>query len=334
MLRIHGVVLGVTFAGVACIPVSANSLDYWDFNVEQSRLEIITENGVRPQAQMMANPTRLIVDLPGVQSRSPLMRQAGVSAYVREIRVGQFTRLTTRIVVELTAPYSMRPWEVKVRSLAPNRWFVQLAKFQPHHIYSLPPQEGSVAIAVPFSRSTNASGRYTAVIDPGHGGRDPGAIGIGGLQEKHVVLPIAQEVAQILQQRGVRAVLTRNGDYFVSLAGRVKLAERSDATVFVSIHANAVGGGNSGVNGLETYYYATGYRLAVTLHRSLLRQVNVSDRGVRRARFYVLRETAMPAALIEVGYVTGSIDRGNLAKTNYRSQLAEAIANGILEYLR
>lgn len=176
-------------------------------------------------------------------------------------------------------------------------------------------------------------GRILVVIDPGHGGKDPGAIGIGGLQEKDVILPISQEVASILQQQGVQAMLTRNSDYFVTLQGRTDMANRAGADLFVSIHANAVGGGRSNVNGLEVYYYGN-RALADTIHKSILRSINIRDRGVRQARFYVLRTSRMPSSLVEVGFLTGSIDNAYLRDPGFRSQMAQAIARGILEYIQ
>ena len=176
-------------------------------------------------------------------------------------------------------------------------------------------------------------GKVLVVIDPGHGGKDPGAIGLRGLQEKDVILPISQDVARILQQKGVQAMMTRNADYFVSLQGRTNLANRARADIFVSIHANAVGGNRSHVNGLEVYYYGD-RRLADSIHRNILGQVNVRDRKVRRARFYVLRRSRMPATLVEVGFLTGYEDNAKLSDPNYRRQMATAIANGILDYIR
>jgi N-acetylmuramoyl-L-alanine amidase len=171
------------------------------------------------------------------------------------------------------------------------------------------------------------------MLDPGHGGKDPGAIGIGGLREKDIILPIAQQVAAILEQRGVKAILTRTDDYFVDLAPRVEMARRANVDVFVSIHANAIAN-RPDVNGLETYYYSSGQRLAQTIHSSILQNVGVKDRGVRRARFYVLRNNPMPAVLVEVGFVTGRQDAPRLATTAYENQMAQAIANGILQYIQ
>jgi N-acetylmuramoyl-L-alanine amidase len=179
------------------------------------------------------------------------------------------------------------------------------------------------------------NGRVLITIDPGHGGKDPGAIGIGGLQEKDVVLPISLEVSRILQQNGVQVVMTRNRDYFVSLAGRAQMANRARADIFVSIHANAISMSRPDVNGVETFYYSySGQRLANAIQSRILRNIRIGNRGVKQARFYVLRNTAMPSALVEVGFVTGRYDAPRLATSAFRSQMAQAIAEGILEYIR
>ncbi|QSJ20787.1 N-acetylmuramoyl-L-alanine amidase [Nostoc sp. UHCC 0702] len=177
-------------------------------------------------------------------------------------------------------------------------------------------------------------GRVVVIIDPGHGGKDSGAIGIGGVREKDVILPIGARVAQILQQNGVQVVMTRDSDYFVSLQGRVAMAERVNADVFVSIHANSAGAGRPDVSGLETYYYDSGLGLARIVHSNILQSLNIRDRGVRRARFYVLRKSSMPSILVETGYLTGREDIAKLRTSAYQNQMAEAIARGVLQYLR
>ncbi|MEM8604216.1 MAG: N-acetylmuramoyl-L-alanine amidase [Cyanobacteria bacterium P01_H01_bin.121] len=191
------------------------------------------------------------------------------------------------------------------------------------------PQPGPVRPSIP-------QGRPVVVIDPGHGGPDPGAVGIGGLQEKNVVLPISLRVASLLQQQGVQVVMTRGQDIDLGLEPRVQIAERVNATVFVSIHANAISLARPDVNGVETYFYgsAAGQRLASSIHSSMLRNVPLRDRRVREARFYVIRRTSMPAALVEVGFVTGAEDAPRLAQPAFREQISNAIAQGILNYLQ
>lgn len=176
--------------------------------------------------------------------------------------------------------------------------------------------------------------KILVVIDPGHGGKDPGTIGIDSIQEKDIILPISLQIAQYLEKQGIQVVLTRNSDYFVSLEGRTDMATRVGADLFVSIHANAINLSRPDVSGLETYYFDSGRELANTIHRSILRSVNVRDRGVRRARFYVLRKSTMPSVLVETGYLTGAEDNAKLRNSNYRKQMAEAIARGIIEYIQ
>ncbi|MGJ3250212.1 MAG: DUF3747 domain-containing protein [Elainellaceae cyanobacterium] len=180
------------------------------------------------------------------------------------------------------------------------------------------------------------NGRFLVAIDPGHGGRDPGAVGIGSIEEADIVLDISRKVATILEQQGVRTVLTRQDDREIDLDPRINTAERANATIFVSIHANAISLSRPEVNGAETYYYASssGYRLAQSIQRSIIRSTGMVDRGVREARFYVLRNTSMPAALVETGFVTGRNDAARLRDPNFRTQMAEAIAAGILDYLQ
>jgi N-acetylmuramoyl-L-alanine amidase len=177
--------------------------------------------------------------------------------------------------------------------------------------------------------------RVTIAIDPGHGGRDPGAVGINGLRETDVVLDISLQVTQILEQQGVRVILTRRDEREIDLEPRVQTANRANANLFVSIHANAISLDRPDVNGVETYYYSdAGQRFAQVIHDTVLRLTNSRDRRVRFARFYVLRNTSMPAVLLEVGFVTGAEDAQRLADPSFRTQMAEAIAAGILQYVQ
>jgi N-acetylmuramoyl-L-alanine amidase len=175
--------------------------------------------------------------------------------------------------------------------------------------------------------------RIVVVLDPGHGGPDPGAVGIGGLSEIDIVDPVANRVAALLRESGVEPVLTRTGNYDLDLDPRVDLANRIPANLFVSIHANAISMSRPDVNGIETYYYQSGSYLADTIHESLIDATGSNDRGVRTARFYVLRYTDMPAVLLELGFVTGDQDAPRLRDPDHQEILARGIARGILEYI-
>ena len=196
---------------------------------------------------------------------------------------------------------------------------------------------GSAAVVLPnripsVTMPRLQSGRLVVVLDPGHGGSDPGAVGINGIQEKQVTLAIAQQLAAYLTQQGVQVILTRTDDRDVELEPRVQMAEQVHANLFVSIHANSISMDRPDVNGIETYYYSSGEQMAQVIQDSLVQGTGMNDKGTHSARFYVLRRTSMPAVLIETGFVTGSDDAPRLANAIFQNQMALSIAQGILRF--
>lgn len=182
-------------------------------------------------------------------------------------------------------------------------------------------------------------GRYKVVIDPGHGGPDPGAVGIGGLRETDVVLDVCLQVARLLQARGVQVLMTRTTEVDVDLPPRVALANSSRADAFVSVHANALSLYRPDVNGIESFYFQEAGRPSRNLAAALQQQMlSISpgspDRGVKPARFFVIRRTVMPSTLVEMGFVTGALDAPRLADAPYRRRMALALATGILNFLQ
>lgn len=196
------------------------------------------------------------------------------------------------------------------------------------------PEAENRTLSRPIPSRLVPNSKPVIIIDPGHGGQDPGTIGIGGLREKDIVLPISLDVTERLRQQGIEVRMTRDSDYFVSLKGRTDFANNTNASLFVSIHANAINMSRPDVNGLETYYYQDGRRLAEVVHWNILNNINIKNRGIRRARFYVLRHSSMPAVLVEVGFVTGAEDAPKLKNPTHRSQMADAIVKGILQYIK
>ncbi len=196
---------------------------------------------------------------------------------------------------------------------------------------------GSAAMVLPnripsITMPRLQSGRLVVVLDPGHGGSDPGAVGINGIQEKQVTLAIAQQLAAYLTQQGVQVILTRTDDRDVELEPRVQMAEQAHANLFVSIHANSISMDRPDVNGIETYYYSSGEQMAQVIQDSIVQGTGMNDKGTHSARFYVLRRTSMPAVLIETGFVTGSEDAAHLANAIFQNQMALSIAQGILRF--
>lgn len=475
-------------------PAEAIQLQSWQFNASKNRLTFTTDEEVQPRVQLLANPTRLVIDLPDTTMGQAKVSRAGAGA-IKEVRIAQFDDQTTRIVIELNRGYTLNPQQVQVRGMTPFQWTVELpdpqrveadtsplltpvappvsiepaavapatadtsmadtllegvrvtpdgfffrtsgktpeieqqlsddrrqlrldlkgaalsnqltqrelrvdrygvSRIQLTQAQTNPPvvriilnlatespewqatvsdlggivlvPANGAAIAAPGNRISqsltpitptpsppssvsvvppNASSgaidlpnvgesRVTVAIDPGHGGRDPGAVGIAGLQEKNVVLPVAQQVAELLEQQGVQAILTRQDDREIDLEPRVQTANRANADLFVSIHANAISLSRPDINGVETYYYssAVSRQLAQAVQTSVSQATGMRSIGVKEARFYVLRRTTMPAILVEIGFVTGREDAAHLAEPAFQTRIAEGIASGILQYIQ
>ena len=184
-------------------------------------------------------------------------------------------------------------------------------------------------------------------IDPGHGGEDPGAIA-DGINEKDINLSVAKQVEEILLNKGYYVVMSRKNDSTLSLSDRAQEANQLNADIYVSIHQNAF---NKTTSGIETYYYNergntenhladdsnrinNSQKLAEEIHKELIAETGARDRGVRRANFHVVRETEMPAVLIESGYLDNAADRAKLLLKSYQEKIAQAIANGIEKFYK
>ncbi len=176
--------------------------------------------------------------------------------------------------------------------------------------------------------------RVRVVIDPGQGGRDPGAIGIGGVHEADINLAIGRLVfLKALNDPLIEIILTRSDDRFIDPIQRALFANKIRADLFVSIHGN--GFYNPQAHGIETLIHTTAgqasYLLATTIQRHLIGNLGARDRGVRR-QFLFIRRAQMPAVLAEVGFVSNPVEGRLLQTFAYQSQIAAAILAGIREF--
>lgn len=172
----------------------------------------------------------------------------------------------------------------------------------------------------------------TIVLDAGHGGHDTGARG-SHTNEKDRALDLIQRLATVLRARGADVMLTRSGDYFISLQGRVDFANTRRADLFISIHNNA--SVNKASRGTQTFYYtAQSVGLAREIHRELSKATGLYNRGVSQERFLVIRKTWMPSVLLEVAFVSNPREEGFLNSAQWCQRVAEGIANGTSNYAR
>jgi N-acetylmuramoyl-L-alanine amidase len=180
--------------------------------------------------------------------------------------------------------------------------------------------------------ATNTSQTFnTVVLDAGHGGKDSGAWRRHGPPEKAVALDVALRVNEKLRDSQLKTVLTRNNDVFIPLDTRVAIGNRQDNAIFVSIHFND--SRRSGVQGFETYYHSPyAFDLAAAIERNLATIPGTTDRGVHTARYRVLRNLRYPSVLVECGYLSNRSERRDVASSDYREQLADKIAEAIVNY--
>ena len=219
-----------------------------------------------------------------------------------------------------------------------------------------------IALALIVLAPSLAQAAALVAIDPGHGGGDSGAKGVlpdgtvTGLPtridsdgrtlilEKDVNLDVGQRLNAYLQAQGLATLMTRTTDNAggdvpyttegADLRARVKIANDAGASLFVSLHENALSATTSGTETYQYYYAgAQAKALAQILHRRMLGALNLPDRGVRSAGFYVLRNTDMPAVLLEGAFITNPSEALLLADANVRQRMAEAIGAGIVEYI-
>ncbi len=334
------------------LPVnSLSALAAWELKTN-GVLELRTKSNTNLKAYFQkANQIygdRFWVDFPGELKNPRTIKGNGP---IKEIRLGKPNKGKTRLVIEFKEKTRLTPLTWRMVGLNQNMWRIKLftpkysfkkigeglienktGNIQANQNSSYRKKKGNDYLKFPKVKQN----KFSVVIDPGHGGTDPGAIGIGGIRETDVVLEVSKIVEKLLSENGVKVRLTRKNEVDMDLPPRVSFANKINADIFISIHANASRGKRRDINGLETFYFRgwRGRLLAKGIQKQILRVSPGSpDRGVKQGRFYVIKNTRMPAVLVEIGFLTGRLDARRLDKKSHRKRIAYAIAKGILEYL-
>jgi len=175
-------------------------------------------------------------------------------------------------------------------------------------------------------------------IDAGHGYNTPGKRSPDGMQEYAFNRAVAKEVILLLEKTGIQTIKTHHDSKDVPLTQRTNLANQKRADYFISIHANAFGNGSwNDANRIETYIHpakeSQAKPLALALHQALIKGTGRRGRGIKQADFHVLRETAMPAILLECGFMTNREEKTLLASNSYREKCGRIIADSIIQFL-
>ena len=321
---------------------------------------VVLEGAAQFEPRLVESQGALVVPLAGLRPPAPRVVRA-----VRDGLVAGLELTESRGSAALRVSFERPPGARKVYRL----------KDPPRLVLDFYPGAPSPPAAAPVRAALQ-----TIVIDPGHGGHDPGAIGPGRLQEKALTLAVARRLAAVLQEElGVRVVLTRTEDQFLALQERTAIANRQKADLFLSIHVNAARLGAA--TGTETYFLSSeatdnaaraaaafenqvielepgprsgsrdllrsilwdlaqsefqqeSSRLAEGLQDSLERALRLPSRGVKQAPFYVLGGAAMPAVLVEIGFLSNPREEEQLQDEGYRDRIARALAAGLAAYKR
>jgi N-acetylmuramoyl-L-alanine amidase len=283
---------------------------------------------------------RIVVDFPGA-SLEPREQQidAPVKDLVTRVHTGLFEGKTPRVVLNL----SQKAYYQQIVEDDPFRVILRVGGqgVPVSDTGSKPPRPVSPSMPEPEAPTVpmvaGSLRGSTVVLDPGHGGRDSGATHLG-LREKDVTLDVAKRVALLLESAGVRVVMTRSDDRYITVGGRPQMANSLGADLFVSIHCNDTGGPRVW-SGTETYFHynsAIQKQFARIMQRHVVGSLGLPDRGIRSdgirfpgMGFGVLRGARMPAVLVEIGYVNHPTDASRLSDPVYRQKAAEGVFEGL-----
>lgn len=198
------------------------------------------------------------------------------------------------------------------------------------HIYEIYVSDNSMEISQYSDMPSERKTQYVVYVDPGHGGSDPGAIGYG-YNEKDLVLTVSRKLKSRLEAAGIKVVMSRDSDVYVSLKERSGQANSIMPDIFISVHMNAF---NSQAKGIETLYYKNiDIDLANLLQSNLIRNTGAIDRRAKFQDLHVTRETKMPASLVECGFIDNGEEVNLLRNDAYQNKLADAMTTGAIQYL-
>jgi len=331
---------------------------------EFTRVVVALSGPVKYKTGELENPDRFFVDIQ-TADMTPAKKTIPVNdKFIKRIRAAQFNKTTVRIVLDVE-----RNQRYNVFYLTePDGIAIDVSVSDVLPMAPLPPDEPE---SVPLVKQLGLKVR-TIVIDPGHGGKDPGAVSRNGLQEKGVVLDVAKRLESLLKSKeSYQVYMTRETDIFIPLKERTNFANQKRADVFISIHINSCE--KPGIRGIETYYLSLASdeearmtaamenassgrtvsdlnnivryilrgakvkesrELARTIQSQLSQTTGTNDRGIKRAPFIVLIGAQAPSILVELGFISNIQDESLLRSAEYRDKLAQALMKAVESYVK
>jgi N-acetylmuramoyl-L-alanine amidase len=260
----------------------------------------------------LVNPNRLVIDIFDTIVDLKQIELSKVDGIIKDIRVSQYSTDPNQVRIALELEKDL-DFEIKSESITDN-----------------------IEIDIIEERFRSYLKGKVIVVDAGHGGRDPGAIGYSGSREKDLVLDMALRLEELLEDGGAEVIMTRKTDDYIELTDRSKIANDNNADIFVSLHLNSHVDGQ--YSGTETYirpdYNQANLLLANLTQRALLRDLGTYDRGVKANDLKVLDTTNMPAVLNEIAFLSNKEEEVLLMSEEFRDKAAIALYKGINNYFR
>jgi N-acetylmuramoyl-L-alanine amidase len=285
---------------------------------------------------LLENPKRVVFDFPNTAYSTDLSSQllsgqievnVTDSTYLQKIRYSLFSKTpeTARLVIEIADNTGY--------VLTEDLGKIQLSFMALSEVPADPNAPVDPPVIIDPVDPPASNDVYDVVIDPGHGGSDPGAKSVLNKWEKEFNLSVGLKMKALLEKENkIRVHFTRTGDTYPSLDDRIKFAENLKADLFLSIHANS---GGSTASGAETYYYRDNSKaFANIMHKHLIAGTGIKDRGVKKEAYKVIKQTTMPAVLVEAGFLSNTSDAKILFDDAAQSRIAAELVAGIKEYLK
>jgi N-acetylmuramoyl-L-alanine amidase len=282
-----------------------------------TRIEVYPNGPITFEVSEAKNPDRIILDFPNTILTAPSKIQTSddfiIAAKASQF---QFDPPTTRLVISTPKKPDFRTYlsDDRMKASIVVRWPKKVAK-------------------KPQIKKYNILKDKVIVIEPAHGGIDPGGTGYSGKYEKHTTLPLAFAISEVLEKAGATVLLTRERDVKVPRKNVVKFANNNKADIFISLHYNSFR--SKYMSGTETYYYTPQSRLlAKIVHKNLVNGIKRKNRGIKRVMYYTIHHTTMPSVLVEPGFITNPTEEKLAYSSSFQKEVAFDILKGVVEYFK
>lgn len=271
---------------------------------------------VKPSMFKLSGPDRIVMDVPGAELGASLTELVNEKTKEGTVPLAEQSDIVAKIRYSL---FSNDPSIVRIVIDLQKKSELILSETMPSGLI--------------IGKFVKGKDKFRIVIDPGHGGKDPGTLSKNNKREKDFVLALGHKVNSLLQSEPkVEVLMTRTDDTFIELSDRVAQAQQFEADLFISIHANAINREN--IRGTETFYWTEqSSEFAALMHRHVLEATGFPDRKVKQERFYVIRNTTMPAVLLEIGFMSNSTDEAQMHQDAFQNRVAASIVAAIKKQL-